>query len=301
MTALQADAQRRALHAGIGVVLLWGTSFSIQKSAYAAMGPGPFLFLRSLLMAACAMALLRWRGSRLWPVLDRREWGLLLGCTALGPVLHILLVTYAIHWSTPFSSALIMACGPVCTLLLMRVLGGTRMGRGQALGVAAAFGGVLLFMSDKLSGADWRASGGDLMMLLATVVFSFYTIWVTPLVQRHGGPEIMCWATLLAAPWLLAINVPAALQAPYGRFGAAVWGAFAWSVLVAAFLGWMLWSWVNAVRGVDRTAPLLYGVPPVAGVVAWLSFGEHFGALKLAGAAIALLGIAWTQRRPASP
>ena len=289
-------AQRRALAAGVVLVLVWGTSFSIQKAAYAAMGPGTFLFGRSLLMAACALALLRWRGSPLWPPLSRVEWPALLGCTAFGAVAHILLVTWGIHWSTPFSSALIMACGPVCTLLLLWLLRGRRIVRGQALGVAAALAGVLLVMSDKLLGADWRAGGGDLMMLVATLVFSLYTIWVTPLVQRHGGPEVMCWCTLLAAMPMLALNAPAAWAADVAGFDASIWAAFLWSVLVAAFLGWMLWGWVNAVRGVARTAPLLYGVPPVAGVVAWLTLGETFGGVKLAGALLALYGVALTQR-----
>lgn len=84
------------------------------------------------------------------------------------------------------------------------------------------------------------------MMLLATVVFSLYTIWVTPLVQRHGGPEVLSWATLLSAPAMLALNAPAALVAPYADFSAAAWTAFFWTVLVSAFFGWLLWIWVNA-------------------------------------------------------
>jgi drug/metabolite transporter (DMT)-like permease len=287
--------QQRALGAGLLLVLLWGASFTIQKAAYTAMGPGGFLFGRSLVMSLCAVLLLRWRGSPLWPPLARPEWAVLLSATALGPVAHIVLVTYGIHWSTPFSSSLIMACGPVCTLILLRLLRGTRLQRHQLLGVGAAFGGVLLFMSEKLLKADLRASGGDLMMLVATVVFSLYTIWVTPLVARHGGPEVLCWATLLASPLMLALTFAAAVDAPYATIGPGIWSAFFWTVLVSAFVGWMLWGWVNAVRGVARTAPLLYLVPPVAGVVAWLTVGEAYSGLKLGGAALALAGVAWTQ------
>jgi drug/metabolite transporter (DMT)-like permease len=296
-----AALQQRALFGGVLLVLVWGASFSVQKAAYAAMGPGPFLFCRSLLMALCSLALLVWRGSPVWPPLARREWILLLGCTAIGQVMHILLVTYGIHWSTPFSSSLIMACGPVCTLLLLRTLRGTPLRRHQMLGVGAAFCGVLLFMTEKLLLADWRASGGDLMMLVATLVFSLYTIWITPLIQRHGGPEVLCWATLLAAPLMLALNAPAAFVAPYAQLSPGIWSAFFWTVLVSAFVGWMLWGWVNAVRGVARTAPLLYGVPPVAGLVAWLTVGEGFGTLKIAGAVLALGGVAWTQLRTEPP
>lgn len=72
-------------------------------------------------------------------------------------------------------------------------------------------------------------------------------------------------------------------------------------MLVSAFLGWMLWGWVNAVRGVARTAPLLYGVPPVAGLVAWLTVSECYGGPKLAGAALVRGGVAWTQLRTDHP
>ncbi len=290
--------QRRALGASLLLVLLWGASFTIQKVAYSALGPGGFLFGRSLLMSACAVALLCWRGSPIVPDLNRREWRVLLGLTLLGPVLHIVIVTYGIHWSTAFSTALIMACGPVITLILLRVVRGTPLQRNQVLGVAVAFGGVLLFMSDKLLQYDWRASIGDLMLLAAAVVFSLYTIWVTPLVTRHGGAEVMCWTTLLAAPLMLAGFAPAAWEAPYASVGTMVWLAFVWAVVAAAFMGWILWAWINSVRGVARTAPILYLVPPVAGLVAWVTVGESFGALKIAGGALALAGVAWAQFGP---
>lgn len=290
--------QRRALGAGLLLVLLWAAAFTIQKAAYAAMGPGGFLFGRSALMSLCAVLLLLWRRSPLWPRLAAEEWPVLLRCTVIGPVLHILLITYGIHWSTPFSGALIMALGPVCTLVLLRLLRGTQLQRHQVIGVAMAFCGVLLFMSQKLLAADLRASGGDLMMLGATVVFSLYTIWVTPLVARHGGAEVMCWATLLATPLFLVLTTGAALQAPYRTLEPAIWTAFFWTVLVSGFLGWILWGWVNAARGVARTAPLLYLVPPVAGAIAWWTVGEAYTGVKVLGAALALAGVAWTQFAP---
>ena len=80
----------------------------------------------------------------------------------------------------------------------------------------------------------------------------------------------------------------------------AIWMATLWAVLVSAFLGWMVWGWANAVRGVARTAPLMYLMPPVAGLVAWLVTGERYTAIKLLGAAITLVGVAWAQFASAS-
>jgi drug/metabolite transporter (DMT)-like permease len=64
---------------------------------------------------------------------------------------------------------------------------------------------------------------------------------------------------------------------------------------VSAFLGWLVWGWANAVRGVARTAPLMYLMPPVAGLVAWLLTGERYTGIKLVGAVVTLAGVALAQ------
>jgi drug/metabolite transporter (DMT)-like permease len=52
---------------------------------------------------------------------------------------------------------------------------------------------------------------------------------------------------------------------------------------------------VNSVRGVARSAPFMYLMPPVAGVMAWLTLGETFTLLKLLGAAVTMAGVAYAQ------
>jgi len=73
------------------------------------------------------------------------------------------------------------------------------------------------------------------------------------------------------------------------------WFGVLWAVMVSAFMGWLVWGWVNSVRGVARTAPLMYLMPPVAGLVAWAYAGEHYTTIKLAGAALTLGGVAIAQ------
>ena len=74
-----------------------------------------------------------------------------------------------------------------------------------------------------------------------------------------------------------------------------VWLGLVYTVLIAAFLGWLVWGWVNAVRGVARSAPLMYLMPPIAGLVAWAATGERYTAVKLTGAALTLGGVALAQ------
>jgi drug/metabolite transporter (DMT)-like permease len=238
--------------------------------------------------------LLRANGWR-WLRLPREDALKLAGLGVLAHTLHVSMVTYGIHWSTAFSSALIMACGPVFTLLILHWSGHERLTPGQVAGVALACAGVLVFLSDKLVGRQWAATGGDLMMLFAASLFSYYTVMTKPLIQRHGGVAVMAYATLAGSPLVVLANAPVALAAPWGTMSALHWFLMLWAALVSAFLGWLVWGWVNERRGVGRTAPLQYLMPLVAGVVAWLATGERFTAVKVGGALLTLGGVALAQ------
>lgn len=296
------DAQQLALLAGVLTAAVWGVNFAVQKAVFAIVAPSGFLFARYLLMPALAAALLLVVSRGHWPRLPRADALRLAGLGVLGHGLHVGLVTYGIHWSTAFSSALILACGPVFTLVILHVARIERLARGQVLGVAVACAGVLVFLSDKLLGRQWAATGGDLVMLFAASLFSYYTVMTKPLIQRHGGVTVMAYATLAGSvPVVLASAWPA-LHAPWARMDAFHWFLLLWASVVSAFLGWLVWGWVNERRGVARTAPLMYLMPLVAGIAGWLFLGETFSAVKLIGAGVTLAGVAWAQfSSPAPP
>ena len=293
--------QRVALWAALALVVVWGANFSVQKAVFNALSPGGFLFVRYLVMPIAAALLLCWRHGTRWPRVGRADAIALLKLGLAGHLLHVGLVTFGIHWSTAFSSSLILACGPVFTLLILRAYGLEQMTRAQVAGVAVAFVGVLIFLSDKLLGGHWRASGGDIVLLIAAAFFSYYTVAAKPLIERHGGVTVMTYATLLGSAPVVLLSVPAGLQVDWAHVSAPIWAGMLWAVLVSAFLGWMVWGWVNAVRGVARTAPLIYLMPPVAGLVAWATTGEHYTAVKLVGAALALGGVALAQFASSTP
>ena len=288
--------QQLVLLAGLGVVVVWGANFAVQKALFGVLPPGAFLFARYLLMPAAAVLLLLYVNGWRWQWLPRRDALQLLWLGVLAHTLHVSMVTFGLHWSTAFSSALIMACAPLFTLLILHALGTESLSRGQVAGVVLACTGVLVFLSDKLLGADWAATGGDLMMLLAAALFSWYTVKSKPLIQRHGGVPVMAYALLGGSPLVLLMGLPAALEAPWAQMDLRHWGLLLWASLVSAFLGWLVWGWVNAQRGVARTAPLQYLMPLVAGGVAWWATGERFTVLKIAGALLTLAGVAWAQR-----
>lgn len=287
---------RHALWAAIVMIMVWGSNFSVQKAVFAALSPGGFLFARYLMMPVAAALLLVSRHGLNWPRVPRNDLVALLKLGLAGHLLHVGLVTYGIHWSTAFSSSLILAMGPVFTLLILRWQGlEDRLSRGQLAGVAVACAGVLVFLSDKLLGGHWQASGGDLTLVVAASFFSYYTVAAKPLIERHGGVTVMTYATLLGSAPVVLLSAPAGLRVDWSEVPPLIWLGLCYAVLISAFLGWLVWGYVNAVRGVARSAPLMYLMPPVAGLVAWLATGERYTGVKLGGAALTLAGVALAQ------
>ncbi len=287
--------QRQALLVALGLVLIWGANFSAQKVVFEAMSPSGFLFARYLVMPVCALVLLSWRYGWRFPVLPRSELWAMARLGFIGHFLHVVPVTYGIHWSTAFSSSVILACGPIFTLLILRARQFERLGRWQIIGVGVACLGVLLFLSDKLLAGAWRATGGDLVLLLAASMFSYYTVAAKPIIERHGGVLTMGYATLLGSVPVLLCTAPWVWDSRWSNLSGQLWALFAYATVISAFAGWLLWGWVNSVRGVARTAPLMYLMPPVAGFMAWLLTHESYTSVKITGAIICLLGVAVAQ------
>ena len=295
---VQPDGHERELQAlvvGLAVIVVWGANFSVQKALFAAITPTGFLFARYLIMPVCALALLlRIYGTR-FPAVSRRDLFDLAKLGFFGHVLHVGMVTHGIDWSTAFSSSVILACGPIFTLLILRWFGIETLTRAQVAGVAIALAGVLVFLSDKLLVGRLQATGGDLVLLVAAAFFSLYTVAAKPLIQRHGGVTVMGYATLFGSVPIVLLTAPVGLSIDWAGLPMLTWFGLLWAVIISAFAGWLVWGWVNAVRGVARTAPLMYLMPAVAGLAAWLLTDERFTLIKIAGAAITLGGVAVAQ------
>jgi drug/metabolite transporter (DMT)-like permease len=286
---------QHALLIALVLVVIWGGNFTLQKYLFDLITPGGFLLARYLIMPTCALLLMRWRFGRWLPPLPRQDWMHMAWLGFIGHSLHVGLVTYGIHWSTAFSSSVILACGPIFTLLILHKQGSEKLSWPQIAGVSLAFCGVLMFLSDKLLGGNWQAGGGDLVLLVAAGFFSYYTVAVKPVMQRHGPVLTMGYATLLGGLPVMLLSVPDGMAANWSMQDFWAWVGLFWSILVSAFIGWLAWGWINNVRGVARTAPLMYLMPPMAGLFAWALSGEHYTWIKIAGAGVTLLGVALAQ------
>ena len=278
-------------------MVAWGMNFAFVKYVLEHLGVGAFMFLRFLVLPLLGLALLvlifRNRVRHTWP--RRADLPRFLLCALVGHVVHISAVMYGMNLSTAFSSSLVLTCQPLFTLGILAWLGAERLRRQQLVGTLVAFAGISIFLADKFSAGFARAGLGDLTLLIAGAAFSAYTVLQRPLADRYGPLMVLSYTLLFSMPVMLALTFPFFAELKAASLGPAVWAAIFWALVVCSFVGWLLWTWVNSVRGVARSAPFMYLMPPVAGVMAWLTLGETFTWLKLAGAGITMAGVAWAQ------
>jgi drug/metabolite transporter (DMT)-like permease len=293
--------QRRILDwslvAALATMLAWGMNFAFVKYVLEHLGVGAFMFLRFLVLPLLGLVLLvvvfRHRVAHTWP--RRPDLPRFLACALVGHVLHISAVMYGMNLSTAFSSSLVLTCQPLFTLAILAGLGAERLRRQQIAGTLVAFAGIALFLADKFAAGFARAGLGDLTLLFAGAAFSAYTVLSRPLVDRYGPLIVLSYTLLFSMPVMLALTWVFLADVELARLPASVWAATCFALIVSSFFGWLLWAWVNSVRGVARSAPFMYLMPPVAGVMAWLTLGETFTWLKILGAAITMAGVAWAQ------
>jgi drug/metabolite transporter (DMT)-like permease len=290
------SAQRWSLFAALFTMVLWGVNFAFVKYLLDTLGVGPFLFIRFVTMPLLAFLLLllvfRHRIPRTWP--KREDLPRFIACGLIGHALHVGIVFWGISLSTAFSSALVLTSGPLFTLAILVLLGAERLRASQVAGTLVAMAGIGIFLSDKFAGG-LHAGFGDLILLVAAAFFSLYTVLARPLVERYGPLIVLAYTLLFGAPLMILITLPSMFTADLGRLTPMVWFGLFWAIVLSSVGGWLVWAWVNHVRGIARSAPLMYLPPPIAGVVAWLTLGEQFTWLKIAGACITMAGVAWAQ------
>jgi drug/metabolite transporter (DMT)-like permease len=283
--------------AALLVVAIWGMSFAFQKVALDQIDPIAFTFVRYLGMIALGWAVLLWRRAAGRPIgVARADLPRMAVTGVLGYSIYIVLSTVGLARTTAFSTALLTGMAPLFAVVLLRALGLETIRRGQVAGMGVALAGLVVFLAEKLHAALPSAGAGDLLSLVGAFFFAAYSVAQKPLLERYAVSVMMAYTCTLGAIPVLLGAWPAALAQDWTALSPAAWASLAWTIVVPVYLAWSLWAWVIARAGVGRTAVFMFLVPVAGGVASRLLFGETFDVLKLAGAALILVGLGLVRR-----
>jgi len=271
-------------------ILLWSSGWVAAEFGSQVSGPLTFLVIRYTVATLCFLAISVVSGAK-WPT-DRGGLGRVL---ISGVLLHggyLGAVWWAIGQGVPAGlSGIIAGLQPLLTALAAPYVLDERLSRVQKLGLVLGFIGVALAVLPKLehqgaAGIPWFPV---LVNILGMVSITSGTIYQKRYVQRI---DIRAAATLqyLAA---LIVTIPFALllEPFHVVLGWQFAAVLAWSVLGTSVAAILLLLYLLNNGQVSRVASLVYLVPPLAAVEAWIVLGEAMTPLTIAGTAIVVAGV----------
>src|SRR5207247_10864304 len=107
------------------------------------------------------------------------------------------LFLYGMQWASASHAALLYALTPAFVVSFGALRGGPRPTRGQYVGIALAFCGVLTLMLQRGLHIDRRSLIGDLVIFVAVIAWALYLVAGRAVTRRYG-PLLVTAETLLA-------------------------------------------------------------------------------------------------------
>jgi len=274
-------------------VLIWSTGFIVARYGMPHAPPMKFLVVRYALSILCflpwiALARVAWpRQGTQW--LHLAVTGVLMHAIYLGGV-----------WAAVKAgmgsglSALIVGLQPVLTAIWLSATGG-RVTRRQWAGLVLGFAGLVMVVSRKFGQggeANWLNLSFAIAALLSITLGTLYQKrFVAPCDVRSANAVQLGAALLLTLPLAL-------LETEAMRWNAELRWAMAWSVLALTLGGSSLLYLLIQRGAATSVTSLMYLVPPVTALIAWLLFAEPITALTVAGTALTAVGVALVVRQP---
>jgi len=241
-----------------------------------------------ILLPFASRAILAHRGT------IRAHWRVLVAVSFLGVACYNSLQYVALQTSSAVNATLISASGPVAGLVIGALFYEMRVTHRQWTGAALSIAGVLWVIArgDLANLLKLQFAAGDLIMLVATVLWSFYT-W---LLRRRRPPlpmtaflavQIGLGALMILPAFLLEFAWTRTLPEPTANNLAAL----VYVAILPSIVAYYCWD-----RGVERAGAVLpmYFVnltPVFAALLATFFLAEPIGLHHLAGGALILGGI----------
>ena len=270
-------------------IVIWSSGFVVAKYAFADADALFFLAIR-LLLAALILFLLT--AALRQPI--RLSRGDLRASLLIGIALHGLYlagVWYAIELGAPAGlSSVITSMQPIIVSLLAVRLLGEPLTRKQLGGLFFGLLGVFLVVLPKLSKGD-----GFTAESLAFLFIALAGSTIATLLQKkigHSIPLLIGTTYQFAIAGIGMLFISMVRGRTHFELTHTTFWTMAWAVLVTSIAAVLLLLWLLNQGSAAKVSSLLYLVPPMAVLQAFILFGETVTPMGALGIAMTALGVA---------
>ncbi|MFW6235944.1 MAG: DMT family transporter [Desulfovibrionales bacterium] len=278
--------------------VIWSGNFIVSRGMAEEIGPVTLAFFRWL--TACIVLL----PFALHAMAEQRREILanlkhLVPTAFLGVTVFNTMVYIAGHHTTALNMSILTVFTPVFIIVLARIFLGEPITPTRLVGVMLAVSGVVTLATGgdlgRLAGLEFNS--GDLVMLMATLVFAAYTV----LVRRK--PAILRPVTYLGATFVLGLFMltPWAawewMSTPPAVPPLHVVGSILYVGLGASLVSYLCWNRAVATIGPSKAGIVYYSLPLFCGIEAWIILGEKVSLIHALAGGLIISGILLANRK----
>jgi len=273
----------RTVLAGGAVVVLWASAFPAIRVAAPDLGVLGLSLARLAIATAALLALTPWRPVRL-PA--RRDLPLVAACALFGMAAYQLLLNWGELYVPAGTASIIVAAAPLVSVAIAAGVFGERLTLVKLLGSGIALAGVAVVSASR---SGLSVSGSLWIIVGAAVVQGIYHPLTKPLLQRYSGLEVATYA-MVGGTLMLLPTLPFAWH-DLAAAGSSAWWSAVYLGLMPSALGFVLWGYAVARLSIATSTSLLYLVPPLAVLIAFVWLDEIPLASELLGGLVVILGV----------
>ncbi len=275
-------------------VVIWSSGFVVANYAFASSDVLYFLSIRLFIAAALLAVIAQIAGQSLR--LTRSE---LISSLLSGIALHAIYlggVWEAIAQGSPSGIAsVVTSMQPILVSIIAIGLLGEALTRNQLIGLMLGFAGVVLVLAPSF------ARTGEMTLLAFVLLLAALTGSTSAtLMQKkigHSVPLLAGTTYQFAIAGLLLFVISIATGRHRLDWNTQSILAMAWAVIVTSLIAILLLLWMLTRGSAARVSSLLYLVPPMTAVQAFILFGEKLNPQAIIGIAMTALGVALVQKR----
>jgi drug/metabolite transporter (DMT)-like permease len=286
------------------MAFIWGSNYSIVKSAFAEVPAHPFnaarLAIASIIFLGLIVSARLVRRAEVPAVfftpapITGADWAKLVGLGVVGHFLYQLLFIGGLARTSVANSSVLLAATPVVIAIVSAALGREQVGPRHWIGAAVSASGIYLVV-----GRGARVSSeslvGDLMVLGAVGCWTVYTLGAGRLMERHSPLGVTGLSMAAGTAMYIPAVWPSIARVDWTSLSISAWLKIVFSSVFALCVAYMIWYVAVKRIGSARTSVYSNTIPVFALLVAAIWLREPLGASKIAGAALVVAGVTLTR------
>jgi drug/metabolite transporter (DMT)-like permease len=279
--------------------LCWAGNAIVGRMAAGHIPPVTLSFLRWSLAFLIILPFAWKHLVRDWGAI-RERLGIMIVLSITGIGAFNTLQYWALEHTQALNTLLLQSAGPLVVAVWSLILLGVRLTLAQAIGVLVSLAGVLVILmhGDLTALKNIQFNEGDLIFMVAMVIFSLYSVLTLKKPAIHGL-SFAAFTFGAGAACLIPLLIFELYARPVMAFDMRNVLTVLYVSIFPSILAYLCFNRGVQLIGANRAAPFFHVVPVFGSVMAIAFLGEHPQPFHLIGFALVLSGVYVASRRQA--